>query len=231
MTSAAASTAAASTAASAAGEATSAGASDPHGTERRPGEPTPGPAPQAAVVGAPLLRHRAPGTSGRRSPVPPPRHPGPGAGPTPHPARLSGPAEVAAARADGRWAAGYESQRHAAVPDDLAAALARRPRARAAFEAFGRAGRYRVTLGLFRAPHPHPAAREARSSGRRASWRRCSRGRYRAHGPRTCRAPVFRGGREGGRARDDADAARAEARVPGVRLSRRSGRPRCRSSA
>jgi uncharacterized protein YdeI (YjbR/CyaY-like superfamily) len=37
------------------------------------------------------------------------------------PARL---AEVAAAQADGRWQAAYESQRTAVVPPDLAAALA-----------------------------------------------------------------------------------------------------------
>ena len=44
--------------------------------------------------------------------------------------RPAGLAEVAAAQADGRWAAAYASQRTAAVPDDLAAALAGDPRAR-----------------------------------------------------------------------------------------------------
>jgi len=40
--------------------------------------------------------------------------------------RPSGLAEVEAAKADGRWAAAYESQRNATVPPDLAAALAAR---------------------------------------------------------------------------------------------------------
>ncbi len=37
--------------------------------------------------------------------------------------RPAGLAQIKAARADGRWAAAYESQRTAEVPDDLAAAL------------------------------------------------------------------------------------------------------------
>ncbi|KDN73713.1 hypothetical protein DF19_04085 [Streptomyces olindensis] len=65
--------------------------------------------------------------------------------------RPGGLAEVAAARADGRWAAAYESQREAEVPGDLAAALDRSPRAAAAFEALGRTDRYLVMLGVLRA--------------------------------------------------------------------------------
>jgi uncharacterized protein YdeI (YjbR/CyaY-like superfamily) len=38
--------------------------------------------------------------------------------------RLSGLAEVEAAKADDRWAAAYESQANATVPPDLDAALA-----------------------------------------------------------------------------------------------------------
>ena len=41
--------------------------------------------------------------------------------------RPPGLAEVAAAQADGRWAAAYASQRTAEVPPDLAAALAATP--------------------------------------------------------------------------------------------------------
>ena len=41
--------------------------------------------------------------------------------------RPAGLAEVAAAKADGRWEAAYESQRTATVPPDLAAALAGNP--------------------------------------------------------------------------------------------------------
>ena len=48
--------------------------------------------------------------------------------------RPPGLAEVAAAQADGRWAAAYASQRTAEVPPDLAAALAANPRAAAAFD-------------------------------------------------------------------------------------------------
>lgn len=65
--------------------------------------------------------------------------------------RPAGLAEVAAAKADGRWEAAYESQRTAAVPPDLAAALAGNARANAAFERFGRSDRYAVILPLLKA--------------------------------------------------------------------------------
>ncbi|MFD5337344.1 YdeI/OmpD-associated family protein [Streptomyces hawaiiensis] len=65
--------------------------------------------------------------------------------------RPGGRAEVAAARADGRWEAAYASQKEAEVPDDLAAALARSPRAAAAFETLGRTDRYLAMLGVLRA--------------------------------------------------------------------------------
>ncbi|HVD29886.1 MAG TPA: YdeI/OmpD-associated family protein, partial [Mycobacteriales bacterium] len=62
--------------------------------------------------------------------------------------RPAGRAQVAAAKADGRWAAAYPPQRTAAVPDDLAAALAGSDRARAAYEALSRGDRYVVFLPL-----------------------------------------------------------------------------------
>ncbi|MFD5950576.1 YdeI family protein [Streptomyces collinus] len=65
--------------------------------------------------------------------------------------RPGGLAEVASARADGRWDAAYASQKEAEVPADLAAALARSPRAAAAFEALGRTDRYLAMLGALRA--------------------------------------------------------------------------------
>ncbi|MGX1907913.1 YdeI/OmpD-associated family protein [Streptomyces phaeochromogenes] len=65
--------------------------------------------------------------------------------------RPPGLAEVAAAKADGRWEAAYESQRNATVPDDLAAALDRSPRAKAFFEGLGRTDQYLVVLGLLKA--------------------------------------------------------------------------------
>ncbi|WP_405977240.1 YdeI family protein [Streptomyces sp. NBC_00158] len=70
--------------------------------------------------------------------------------------RMRGPglAEVRRAQADGRWAAAYESQRTAAVPPDLAAALEADPRARAAFEALDRGGRYQLALPLLQALTP-----------------------------------------------------------------------------
>lgn len=65
--------------------------------------------------------------------------------------RPSGLAEVDAAKADGRWEAAYESQSRARAPDELAAALAEHPEAKAAFERLGRTDRYQVMLGLLRA--------------------------------------------------------------------------------
>jgi uncharacterized protein YdeI (YjbR/CyaY-like superfamily) len=62
--------------------------------------------------------------------------------------RPTGLAEVAAAQADGRWAAAYAPQKEAAVPEDLAAALARHPEAGAAFDALSRTERYQLILGL-----------------------------------------------------------------------------------
>jgi len=56
--------------------------------------------------------------------------------------RARGLAEIAAARADGRWAAAYAAQRDAVVPSDMRAALAKSSRARRAFEALGKSQRY-----------------------------------------------------------------------------------------
>ncbi|TDC73190.1 YdeI/OmpD-associated family protein [Actinomadura sp. 7K507] len=74
--------------------------------------------------------------------------------------RPPGLAEVAAARADGRWDAAYTAQRDATVPPDLAEALAAHPRAAARFEALGKTGRYRLILPILKARTP--AGREAR---------------------------------------------------------------------
>jgi uncharacterized protein YdeI (YjbR/CyaY-like superfamily) len=65
--------------------------------------------------------------------------------------RASGLAEVEAAKADGRWGAAYESQRNAAVPADLAAALAASPRAAKAFQELGKSEQYAVILKLLTA--------------------------------------------------------------------------------
>ncbi|MGW7053686.1 YdeI/OmpD-associated family protein [Streptomyces sp. NPDC054887] len=74
--------------------------------------------------------------------------------------REPGLAEVRRAQQDGRWAAAYESQRTAAVPPDLAAALEADPAARKAFEALDRSGRYQVILPLLQALTPE--ARQVR---------------------------------------------------------------------
>ena len=64
--------------------------------------------------------------------------------------RPPGLAQVAAAQADGRWAAAYASQRTAEVPPDLAAALAASPEAAAAFAGLSRSERYQVILALLK---------------------------------------------------------------------------------
>ena len=73
--------------------------------------------------------------------------------------RPAGVAEVEAAKADGRWEAAYESQRHAEVPPDLAAALSVNPPAAAAFEGLGKSGRYAEMLPLFKARTPESRAK------------------------------------------------------------------------
>jgi uncharacterized protein YdeI (YjbR/CyaY-like superfamily) len=70
-----------------------------------------------------------------------------------------GLAEVAAAKADGRWEAAYDPHRHATVPPDLASALAASPPAQAAFERLGRSVRYAVILPLLKARTPETRAR------------------------------------------------------------------------
>ncbi|MGW0606587.1 YdeI/OmpD-associated family protein [Streptomyces sp. NPDC002640] len=68
--------------------------------------------------------------------------------------REPGLAEVRRAQEDGRWDRAYASQATATVPDDLAAALAADPAARAAFDALDRTARYLVMLPLLQAATP-----------------------------------------------------------------------------
>lgn len=65
--------------------------------------------------------------------------------------RASGIAEVEAAKADGRWAAAYESQKLATVPPDLEAALSTNPPAQQAFAALTRTQQYALILELMTA--------------------------------------------------------------------------------
>lgn len=74
--------------------------------------------------------------------------------------RPPGLAEVAAARADGRWDAAYVAQRNVVLVEDLAAVLAADPRATARWEALGKTARYDLILPLLKARTP--AARERR---------------------------------------------------------------------
>jgi uncharacterized protein YdeI (YjbR/CyaY-like superfamily) len=60
--------------------------------------------------------------------------------------RPAGLAEVRRAKADGRWAAAYQPQKDAAMPNDLAAALAADPEAAAAFEALDKTTRYQQLI-------------------------------------------------------------------------------------
>jgi uncharacterized protein YdeI (YjbR/CyaY-like superfamily) len=73
--------------------------------------------------------------------------------------RPAGLREVELARADGRWAAAYESQSTAAVPEDLARALADNDAARAFFEGLDRANRYAILYRLADAKRPETRAR------------------------------------------------------------------------
>jgi uncharacterized protein YdeI (YjbR/CyaY-like superfamily) len=65
--------------------------------------------------------------------------------------RPPGLAEVEAAKADGRWAAAYESQRNATLPPDLTAALAASPQAARVFGALSKTQQYAVILKLITA--------------------------------------------------------------------------------
>jgi uncharacterized protein YdeI (YjbR/CyaY-like superfamily) len=73
--------------------------------------------------------------------------------------RPAGQAAVDAARADGRWAAAYDSARTATVPPDLAAELERRPAAKAFFESLTGANRYAILVRIQTAVRPETRAR------------------------------------------------------------------------
>jgi uncharacterized protein YdeI (YjbR/CyaY-like superfamily) len=75
-----------------------------------------------------------------------------------------GLAEVAAAKADGRWEAAYESQKDASVPPDLTAALAGSPDAAAVFESLSKTDRYAVILDIVTARNPGTRAAHVRKA-------------------------------------------------------------------
>ncbi len=73
--------------------------------------------------------------------------------------RPAGLAEVARAKADGRWDAAYDSQRNATVPGDLQAALDANPAARDFFATLNGANRYAVLFRVQTAKKPETRAR------------------------------------------------------------------------
>jgi uncharacterized protein YdeI (YjbR/CyaY-like superfamily) len=76
--------------------------------------------------------------------------------------RPAGAAEVAAAKADGRWGAAYEGQRTAEVPDDLQRELDASPAAAAFFADLDSANRYAITYRLAEAKKPETRTRRLR---------------------------------------------------------------------
>jgi uncharacterized protein YdeI (YjbR/CyaY-like superfamily) len=71
----------------------------------------------------------------------------------------AGLAEVERAKADGRWAAAYDSATTAKVPDDLAKALAKSAKAKKFFESLSSANRYSILYRLQSAKKPETRAR------------------------------------------------------------------------
>ncbi|WP_242921821.1 YdeI/OmpD-associated family protein [Caulobacter sp. CCUG 60055] len=70
----------------------------------------------------------------------------------------AGLAEAAAAQADGRWEAAYQSQATAVAPADLQAALDASPRAQAMFDRLSRANRYAILHRVHDAKKPQTRA-------------------------------------------------------------------------
>ncbi len=73
--------------------------------------------------------------------------------------RPAGLAEVERARADGRWDAAYQGQRHAVPPEDLRRALAEDPAAAAAFAELDAGNRYSIIWRLNDAKRPETRRR------------------------------------------------------------------------
>jgi uncharacterized protein YdeI (YjbR/CyaY-like superfamily) len=71
----------------------------------------------------------------------------------------AGLAAIASAKADGRWEAAYAGSATIEVPDDLAAALAAEPRARAMFEILSKQNRYAVLYRITSAKRSETRAR------------------------------------------------------------------------
>jgi uncharacterized protein YdeI (YjbR/CyaY-like superfamily) len=76
--------------------------------------------------------------------------------------RPAGLEQVERARSDGRWERAYESQSTAEVPEDLAAELARSPKAAAFFATLNRVNRYAILYRIGDAKRPDTRARRIR---------------------------------------------------------------------
>jgi uncharacterized protein YdeI (YjbR/CyaY-like superfamily) len=76
--------------------------------------------------------------------------------------RPAGAAEVAAAKADGRWEAAYAGSRTAEIPADLQRELDARPAAAAFFADLDSANRYAITYRLAEAKKPETRERRLR---------------------------------------------------------------------
>lgn len=72
--------------------------------------------------------------------------------------RAAGLREIEAAKADGRWQAAYEGAAAMAVPDELAAALAKNRKAKAFFETLDRTNRYAFCWRVHTAKKPETKA-------------------------------------------------------------------------
>ena len=70
----------------------------------------------------------------------------------------AGQAQIDAAKADGRWEAAYAGQKSATVPEDLAAALAADPEAKAFFDTLKGANRYAILYRIQDAKKPETRA-------------------------------------------------------------------------
>ncbi|MET7392119.1 YdeI/OmpD-associated family protein [Dactylosporangium sp. NPDC005572] len=73
--------------------------------------------------------------------------------------RPGGRAEMAAARADGRWSSAYEPQRTASTPPDLVEALAANSAAGASYASLTRSEQYALFLPLLKARTPASRSR------------------------------------------------------------------------
>ena len=67
--------------------------------------------------------------------------------------------EVERAKADGRWAAAYDAQSAATIPEDLGRALKKSGKARASFKALDSRNRYAILYRIQDAKKPETRAR------------------------------------------------------------------------